>query len=65
MFKNRSFHVKMVKDEETPAEPSKPPFDYRYIVDEVAAGAVIVIGSYFLADTLRGIITHIVVTKVK
>ena len=68
MFKTHELVVQMQKKpkpEEAPAEPSKPAIDYSDIVATVAGGTMMVIGTYFAADTIRGIVTHLVVTKVK
>jgi hypothetical protein len=64
MFKNKKFEVKMVKDEETPAEPSKP-IDVDKTVDTVMTAAMATIIVYFGCDLIRGVVTHVVVTKVK
>lgn len=64
MFKNKKFEVKVLKDSPEPAQTAKPkePFVTQ---DELFRGAALLIGTYFAGDTIRGIITHVVVTKVK
>lgn len=64
MFKNKKFEVKMVKDDETPAEPSKP-LDIDKTIDTAMTAAMVTIIVYFGCDLIRGVVTHVVVTKVK
>lgn len=60
MFKNRKFEVKMVKDEDRPI-PARPLVPVQEVVD----GAATLMVAYFALSTLRGIITHVVVTRVQ
>ena len=64
MFKNKKFEVKMVKDEEAPAQTAKP-VDIDKTVDTVMTAAMATIIVYFGCDLIRGVVTHVVVTKVK
>lgn len=64
MFKNKKLEVKMVKDSEEPAEMSKP-MDINKTIDTAMTAAMATIMVYFGCDLLRGVITHVVVTKVK
>lgn len=64
MFKNKKFEVKMVKDDETPAELSKP-LDIDKTIDTAMTAAMATIIVYFGCDLIRGVVTHVVVTKVK
>lgn len=64
MFKKHKLEVKMVK-EDPDILHYDPKRDIEQITENIATTAVFVLGAYFLGDTLRGVITHIVVTKVK
>jgi hypothetical protein len=67
MFKNRSFLVKMVKDEETPITDTieeSQPIDISGFADSLGRNAVGVIIMYFGCDTARQILIHIAKTKI-
>jgi hypothetical protein len=69
MFKNRSFLVKVVKDQELekPAElaPTNPPEDVIIeVVKEGSKYAAGLIGIYMAADTLRKIAIHTAATHI-
>jgi len=64
MFKNRSFLVKPVKDENINITNATP-VDYNRVVEVVAKNAVIVIGAYFAGGTLREILVHIAKTGIQ
>lgn len=72
MFKNKKFEVKMVKDSETPAEPSKPDapfrdpwFEFRMLVEESTPKIIGALIAYKLCTTAIRAAEHVVVTKVK
>jgi hypothetical protein len=72
VFKNKSFHVKLVNDKKVNpqnAEPTVPPNSPESIAIEVAGAvggvAVLVIAAYKSADTLSKIAIHIAETKIK
>jgi hypothetical protein len=68
MFNNRSFQVKMVKDEESPESPARPVFTTGdFIVGSQKLTENIVIGYFMIKGfkTLCGIVEHVVVTKLK
>lgn len=68
MFKNKSVHVKLVKD--IPAEQSNPTRDlplYAHYAKETGTdavkGAVILLGAYIAFDTIRQVTVKIVESK--
>lgn len=73
MFKNKKFEVKMVDDKkpkynritETNEEAPPKPLDIDKTVDTVMTAAMATIIVYFGCDLIRGVVTHVVVTKVK
>jgi hypothetical protein len=73
MFKSHELVVQMKKKpkynrpsegDETPAERAKP-IDVDKTVDTVMTAAMATIIVYFGCDLIRGVVTHVVVTKVK
>lgn len=64
MFKDRKLEVKMVKDEEASPSPAQP-LDINKTVDTVMVATMATIMVYFGCDLIRGVVTHVVVTKVK
>lgn len=68
MFKNKKFEVKMMKDED-PKDLYQVDFDQhanrRQLIEDVSTQAIVVIGLYMAADTLRKCAIHTVATKIK
>jgi len=67
VFKNKKFEVKMVKDDQNAGEGPSPsePIDINKTVDTIMNAACATIIVYFGCDLIRGVVTHVVVTKVK
>lgn len=72
MLKNRSFLVKLVKDQ--PANEDEQPYQLTFAdlaqlmsegLKDAAVAAVIVTGGYVTADTVRQIAIHVTKTKIK
>lgn len=68
MFKNRSIQMKLVKDEEAPLfsdySVNKLTATAKDVTQELTKAVAVGVGTYILADTIRKIAIHIVVTKV-
>ena len=62
MFRNRSLHVKMVKDEDIDI-PSQP-IDYRDLAKVVTKSVSTCIAVYIGADTLRRVVVYAISAKV-
>ena len=65
MFRNRSFNVKMVKDDQAEKDVVDQQIDLGVLAQDVATAVIGVMGAYFAMSTARGILTHIVVTKIQ
>lgn len=73
MFKNRAFVVKIVNDADiADAQDALPPVsapEYmsiaRETVSEVGGYAIVIVGGYMIADTLRQIAVHTAKTYIK
>lgn len=68
MFKNRSIQMKVVKDAESPVisdySVNKIVGQITDLSKELTKAAAVGVGTYILADTIRKITIHIVVTKI-
>lgn len=64
MFKKNALLIKRVQDDEAKEWNVDKQLDTGVLVNDIAGAAMVVIGTYFALSTLRGIITHVVVTKV-
>ena len=71
MFKDRSIVAKVVKDsdlsENQESEYHSPPTisHFAVMLDDAARNVAILIGTYFVGDTIRKCIIHTVTTRVK
>lgn len=66
MFKNRSVQVKLVKDQETPAEPvTSVVIEPEKIVDSVVTGIAAIIIIHKAATLFCNTAEHLIVTKIK
>lgn len=66
MFKNRSFLVKMVKDDNTQIVPildNTPPPDYNALADKLTKNVIAIIACWVGADTARRSIIYILSAK--
>lgn len=57
MFKNRSFRLKLVKDDAIP-DYIYPPFDYNKLVSLIAKKTAQVVVVYVGADTVRRVVVY-------
>jgi hypothetical protein len=68
VFKNKSFIVKVAKDEDLQDNGVDSPFDThanrKDLIEDATAAAIVVVGFYMLADTARKCIIHTVATKI-
>jgi hypothetical protein len=64
LLKNRAFLVKMVKDEDAHVN-GVDSTDYHQLGKMVTKSAVIIIGVYMGADTLRQVLVHIAKTGIQ
>ncbi len=64
MFRNRSFLVKVVKDEAPQAEEIVERFEYDTLVRTISRATMALLATYMVGDTLRKVVVHVVSAKV-
>ena len=62
LFRNRSFLVKVVKDENTDI-PANDPIDYRELAAVITKGVSTCIAIYITADTIRKVVVYAISAK--
>jgi hypothetical protein len=66
MFRNRSFQVKLVKDQESDEAiaPTRIQIDPIEIIGALVTGGALLIGVYVASDTLRQVVLRTAETKI-
>lgn len=64
MLRNRSFLVKVVKDDPDPDIPASEPIDYHDLAKVVTKSVSTCIGVYVGADILRRVVIYVVSAKI-
>ncbi len=64
MFRNRSFLVKVVKDEAPKVEEIVERFEYDTLVRTISRATMALLATYMVGDTLRKVVVHVVSAKV-